>query len=416
MPRRLARRRQQPSEQTDSASSPAPSSTSDPTLPVYQPPSCPLSNSARSALGALSNQRKTLVLETQLRDSIRYLGLSVGDLHERLRAQQERLRRLRQRREDKGTDKSAEENRLEKHLETFEEQVEELTHESEQSLRDVIDHRAELQDAAQVLGELYTTAEATRAAAAAAAAAASTSRRRARDAQQQQQPQEGEDADQKQDIETAPSTRDAYLDARDAKRTQYQALTHHQRYALNNDYAGFKKIWHDAAAGEDGPPLPDASRWFRSDGRPVMTRPGAANTRRSTLGAAQDYDDDDDLAVAREVLSLNCPLTLRQMEEPYSNIKCKHTFEKAAILDYLPATGSSQCPQTGCSQTFSKARFGQEFYLDEAMLRRIQRANQNPRALNHIDDDDDDGIEDDQTLVMGEERPAPGRTAKLERV
>lgn len=68
------------------------------------------------------------------------------------------------------------------------------------------------------------------------------------------------------------------------------------------------------------------------------------------------------------------------------------------------------------AQTFSKARFGQEFYLDEAMLRRIQRANQNPRALNHIDDDDDDGIEDDQTLVMGEERPAPGRTAKLERV
>lgn len=311
-------------------------------LPEYQPPSCPLNEHARRALGELSNNRGTQSYEAQLKDSVRNLGLSVGDLHERLQAQQSRLHLLQLRRDEKGTNKTPEEERLEEHVVELQREVDELTHESEESIRDVIDHRAEIEDQALLLHDLYTSA-------ATAAPANNTIGTRRRGRAQQPDPAEDqalipEEEDQKE--EPVPSTYDAFRNGRTEKQTEYQQLTPHQRYGLNNDYAGFKKIWHDAAAGEDGPPLPDASRWFRSDGRPVMTLPGT-NNRRSTIGAV---DDDDEIAVAREVLSLNCPLSLRQMEEPYSNIKCKHTFEKSALLGYLPPRGEVQCPQTGCSQ------------------------------------------------------------------
>ncbi|KAG5997322.1 hypothetical protein E4U43_002667 [Claviceps pusilla] len=390
-------------------------------LPEYQPPSCPLNEAGRRALGELSNNRGTLSYETQLKDSTRNLGLCVADLHERLRAQLDRLRSLQERRQEKGSDKTAEEERLEAHVDEFEKHVDDLTKESEESLRDVIDHRAELQDQIVVLGDLYTSAST---AATAAATNPSQLRRRARPlAEPSESMPAADDQDQKQSPAPAPSTRDAYQSARAQKQAEYEALTPYQRYALNNDYAAFKKIWHDSAAGEDGPPLPDASRWFRSDGRPVMTRPGVSSGLGSTIDGAAgheaDQDDDDDIAVAREIISLNCPLTLRQMEEPYTHVQCKHTFEKSAIMEYLPARGNVQCPQSGCNQTMSKARFSQDFLLDEVMLRRIQRSKQTHRALDDMGDDDDDDENDDQmgdeSLVMGEERHVPGRTMKHER-
>lgn len=333
MPRLLNRSR--PSG-VDSSPARTSSSTS---LPRYQPPSCPLNDHARRALGELSDNRGTQHYESHLKDSARHLGLSVGDLHERLRAQQDWLQLLQERRKQKGTNKTPEEERLEVHLVELEREVDELTHESEQSIRDVIDRRAEIEDQSALLGDLYTTA--------ATAIAPNTAETRARRGVKQEPARDEEqDPEQQQGEEPAASTLEAFRKGRATKQAEYEQLTPYQRYGVNNDYAGFKKIWHDAASGEDGPPLPDASRWFRSDGRPVMTRPGAT-TRRSTIGPA---GDDDDIAVAREVLSLNCPLTLRQMEEPYSNVKCKHTFEKSGILGYLPARGEVQCPQTGCSQ------------------------------------------------------------------
>lgn len=339
-------------------SSPARTGSSSAALPGYEPPSCPLNDSARRALGELSNNRGTLAYETQLKDSVRHLGLSVSDLHERLLAQQLRLDHLRERRQERGSDKTQDEQRLENHLVELEKEVDELTHEAEQSVRDIIDHRAQLEDETNVLGDLYTNAATSaNTHGDAQVSSARESRRRNRAVQEEDEPQqmEGEGIEQQtqderedQKEEPVRSTLEAFRDGQAHKQAIYEALTPYERYSVNNDYAGFKKLWHDAAAGEDGPPLADATRWFRSDGRPVMSRPGASH-RRSTMGSV-DADEDDDIAVAREVLSMNCPLTLRPMDEPYSNVKCKHTFEKAAILDYLPARGQVQCPQTGCSQ------------------------------------------------------------------
>ena len=322
-----------------------------------------------------------------MKESLRHLGLGVSDLHERLRVQQDRLAYVREKRQSRSTDKTQDELRLEKHVADFAAQVDELTGEAEQYVRDIIDYRAEQEDQTAILGDLYTQAVTEH--------SETLPSRTTRSRQDEEMPTE----DRKEAVPS--STVDAFRAARAEKHAAYTTMRPHERYALNNDYAGFKKLWHDAAVGEDGPPLADASRWFRPDGRPVMKRPGA---RRMTDYGDEEDEEDDDIEVARETLSLNCPLTLRPMTEPYSNVKCKHTFEKTAILEYLPARGEVQCPQTGCAQKFARSRFETEFYLDEAMLRRIERTNRTRTHAALDDMDADGGDEGDESLVVERER------------
>ncbi|RTE73179.1 hypothetical protein BHE90_012396 [Fusarium euwallaceae] len=367
------------------------STTTTVALPEYQPPSCPLSDAARRDLNDLSHARTTVVYQQQLGDSVGLLGSSISDLHEQLREQRDRLEALRTKRQEKGNEKTADEERLETHVADLEARVNSLTDAFEEAIRTVIDYKAELEDEGLIITDLYN----------AAAADVAQSQRRTR---------RGDDAEVEEDDDVdrkdlaAPSILERFRDMRAKKKADYTAMNMHQRYALNNDYAGFKKLWHDAMAGEDGPPLPDASRWFRPDGRPVMST--------TTPGAADD-DDDDDIAVAREVLSINCPLTLQPMEQPYSNRKCKHTFEKTALLDYLPMRSDAQCPQTGCSERFSRSQFDHDFFLDQAMVRRIKRARQ-AQEQHDMDEDDDDGEGDEDVVVRGHHR-VPGRVPKKER-
>ncbi len=343
-------------------SSGAPSSPAAPrpstALPAYEPPSCPLNDAARRALGELSNNRETsgaAAYGTHLKESVNNLGHSVIDLQERLRSQRDRLANLRRRRAEKGIeDKTPDEQRLEHHLASFSDSVNSLSRESEVAVRDLIDRRAELEDQAAVLGDLYTAA-ATQENAASATGARQTRNSRTTTAANQDG---GDDDDhvaagaeqdpEQQDTKPLPpaSTRDSFRERQAHKRSEFEQLGVYERYAVNNDYANFKKLWHDAARPEDGPPLPDASRWFRADGEPVL--PSAADGQLDEDDGAEGSDDD--IAVAREVISLRCPLSLRPLEEPYSNHKCKHTFEKSSLLDYLPARGAVQCPQTGCSE------------------------------------------------------------------
>ncbi|KAI8721944.1 SP-RING-type domain-containing protein [Fusarium sp. LHS14.1] len=364
-------------------------------LPEYQPPSCPLSDAARRDLNDLSHARTTVVYQQQLGDSVGLLGSSIGDLHEQLREQRDRLEALRAKRQEKGNEKTPDEERLEAHVADLETQVNTLTDQFEEAIRAVIDYKAELEDEGLIITDLYN----------AAAADVAQSQRRPRRGDDAEDAEEADDEVDSKDLAAIPSILERFKDMRAKKKSDYTAMNMHQRYALNNDYSGFKKLWHDAMAGEDGPPLPDASRWFRPDGRPVM--------RATTPGAADD-DDDDDIAVAREVLSINCPLTLQPMKQPYSNRKCKHTFEKAALLDYLPMRGDAQCPQTGCSERFSRSRFDHDFYLDQAMVRRIKRARQ-AQEQHDMDEDDDEGEGDEDVVVRGHQ-PVPGRVPKKERV
>lgn len=69
-------------------------------------------------------------------------------------------------------------------------------------------------------------------------------------------------------------------------------------------------------------------------------------------------------------------------------------------------------------QTFSTARFAQDFYLDQAVLRRIQRAKQAQRndEMDGIDDDDDDDEDGNSSIMVRGERAVKGRAPKAEHV
>ena len=108
----------------------------------------------------------------------------------------------------------------------------------------------------------------------------------------------------------------------------------HSRYASHNDYVGFRKIVHDAHYPEDQPPpMPNASTWFPSE----SSQSSALENRGATAGN-QPADDDDDLAVASERISIKCPITLLPMKDPVTSQKCPHSFEKAAILSMINAS------------------------------------------------------------------------------
>ncbi|KAK0382765.1 hypothetical protein NLU13_9861 [Sarocladium strictum] len=351
MPRRLASR----SAPTHRSTSHHPTSTSS-SLPPYQPPSC--HHSASHRLTDIPSSRAAIasaaLLKRHLQDVSRNLAHSADDLQARLRERRAKLAQIRRRREERETERTGEEEDLEEHVEKLEGQVRDLTEKSESAMRGVVDTQAAVEDEAQVLKDLE----------------AEFSNRRP-----------GEDPD-------APPTEtplSVYKSLVSAKQASYTALTPHERYALNNEYATFKKLWHLGLVGEDGPPLPDASRWFDSRGRPVLS---AAEGERGL-----ESDEEDDIEVAREVVSLICPLTQSVMKEPWSNRRCKHTFEREAIQHHLRVSGEAQCPQTGCSQIFNFRDFKDDFFLDQTMLRRIERANEADR---HRDDYDDSRFYDDE--------------------
>ena len=296
-------------------------------LPDYEPLSFSLSTAASGELGQLSNARGAATYQKQLASSITLLGNSVGDLQDRLKNQRDRLESRKRKRDEGGQPPTAEDDRLEVHLESYEEQVQAISVQSERALRDVIDQKYGLEDEGKVLGDLYAEA--------ATKNISSTA---------QQQSESGDHAEN----EVTPTSIVTSLQTRQGdKLEEYNQMSMNQRYAQNNDYIGFKRLWHDAAVGEDGPPLADRSKWFNLSGEPVLAIQGALGGN-----AAEDDGSDDEIAVARENISLRCPLSLTVMKEPYSHKKCKHTFEKEAIMDYLKGSGGQnvECPQTGCSQ------------------------------------------------------------------
>ncbi|OAA70498.1 chromosomal organization and DNA repair protein Mms21 [Cordyceps fumosorosea ARSEF 2679] len=368
-----------------------PATSESPDSPEYEPLDYPLDDDARRALERLSTNRLQNRYIRNLKASTANLGNVVSDIQERLHKRRAHLLKQRQRRQGKDPVNGEEDlDHLEQHLDDYARKVDEDSREAEANLRLLIDQHFALEDEGRIISEIYT--DTTNAQAEEITRQLQKERQREEAieiAQANGDPAPPEEEEEEEEKPPPPqSIIDSLRQRRADKRREYELLSVQQRYATHNEYASFKKLWHDAAQGEDGPPLADASRWFAADGAPILpTVAPRAGRRRSRTADAGD-DSDDDIAVAREVTSLRCPLSLQEFVEPFSNRKCKHTFERSAIEDYLPATGQVQCPQTGCSQTFRRADFAQDFYLDQALLRRLQRRNEQ-NQLDDMDVDDE---------------------------
>ncbi|KAI1504711.1 zinc-finger of the MIZ type in Nse subunit-domain-containing protein [Biscogniauxia marginata] len=346
-------------------------------LPEYESLSCPLDANSRAALAQLSTNQDTRKYEEHLKQSITLLTNSVRDINDKYVKRKETLKILQEKRGGDG-EKGDRERAEEKAVLMLKGEVPQLTDECDLAVRDVIDLKIELEDGRHALQETVRKVE---------FESANAARR-------EEAQGDDEDDDEMTDA-NLPDVKGPLQILKGAKARSaddYSSRTLYERYGLNNDYVGFKGMWHDAVHGSDGKPLPDASKWFTQNG--------------------SDADEDEDLVVAEEHVSIHCPLSMVVMQDPYTSRKCKHTFEKTAIVEFLRSQPErkAQCPQTGCDKEVSI----KDFYADQVMLRKIKRAQARP-AVEDDDDDDDDaadntGLSGDSSMQMTQHRKVkPGR-------
>ncbi len=316
-------------------------------LPPYEPPSFPMDDRTKQRLASLHGSRETdssrRQLEKHLAKSTTYLFESVGTVNDILYARKRSLAHMAEKRRARGEgDKDEGELSLEEYVAELDATITELTDSSEEALRWVLDCRAELEDHQEVLGRVMQGLNAQQPRPERPARQPARKKEKAPACSDDEDGDAGSgDAEEPEEDEVDPADEDLppltgvkeLLEAaRRAKTDEYEALSAHQRYAVNNDYISFKRNWHDALHPDDQVPLPDPSSWFDEQGRP-------------TKGAAVDANEDDDLVVEREIIDLKCPLSLQIMREPYSNHQCKHTFERAAIVEFIQNNrGLAKCP------------------------------------------------------------------------
>ncbi|KAM0331516.1 hypothetical protein ACHAQA_003193 [Verticillium albo-atrum] len=353
----------------------------DPTeLPPYEPLEVTLSDGVVRSLTAIAASRESRRYEDHIRKATTLLGRNVASANDRLGDRQGSLQTILAKREARGIDKTPADLRLEAWLAKLDKQVADVTAASEAAVRDLVDRKAAAQDDKD--------------AATATADHIQSFPTRAQRRRQRHEANDPDDTVREGDDGAEPDLpppdrpiHDILQDFRAEKAAAYAALPAHERYALNNDYAAFKKLWHDSTLGDKDVPLPDPTRWFDNDGNPVVSARGGA--RRAA--AAHDDDSDEDLVIEGEVQSFTCPLSLQPLTEPYSNHKCSHTFQKASIKEWFAETrGQARpCPTTGCNQQLSP----KDFYDDELVLRKIQRQKKR-LAQQEAEDEDDSDMEE----------------------
>lgn len=307
-------------------------------LPGYQPQACPLNPEAVAALRSLYHNLGTSKLDTHAKDSLSHLGASTSALNSILQTSRYEV-------DNVSKKKEAEKVRLQDKLKRLEETTKTLTGDAEEAVRGLVDLRGEIEDEKSAVAQVMADSN------------EDVQNREREKAEKLRQRREHaalngeaehangpEDDDPLVDEEQAvQALSDLIKGLKETKATSYQEMPMYQRYGLNNDYADFKRQWHNGLHGEDAV-LPDAKRWFSQEGHPIF------NFGRSQGGGDSDDnpDGDTDLIVERATVSTRCPLSLQEMSEPFANKRCKHVFEKGAILEYIGRQGRVTCPQSGC--------------------------------------------------------------------
>ncbi|KAK4654847.1 hypothetical protein QC762_406970 [Podospora pseudocomata] len=385
MPRLLQRSR--PSE-------PAPATSvgsDDVSLPEYEPPAFPMNDENKAKLerlvAAQRNDSDARQYEKHLNECSKNLIKAVGSINDLLFQRRRQLARHVEKRRSEGVDdKSEAERELEEYVAELEATISTLTDKSEQALRRVIDCRAEFEDTKTVLESVVVTVKAQQ---------PRPEPKPKRERRQQRRPANDDDDDddddeeveEAEDVPPVVGVIDALRTARKVKMIEYSRLSAYDKYAVHNDYIPFKRTWHDAMHPDNEIPLPDPSTWFDEDGNPVKN--------------VADIQEDDDLVVEREIVDLKCPLSLQAFKTPFSNHKCKHTFEKDAIMSFIRSSGGkAQCPVPGCSKDLTIT----DLYPDEVMLRKMKRvaeaSRRNADATSDVEEEEEDD-DPDASIVIG---------------
>jgi hypothetical protein len=311
-----------------------------------QPPVGPLNPAAQQALTELLQaQASRKRLAASLDDAAKKLTEVAGQLNDRGTELRQRHARLQARLEANGEEMD-EEERVE--YDTFQANVKDLTQKMDHGIRGVIDGQTWLENVPDTLKTVATRtgalAEATQQHTQGPTPIV-TQRNRSEDDQDM-------DADKAENVDPLiakpPQPSDAPIallrSAFADQSSSWQSKSLTERYANSNEYTGFYRTVYDAKnPGENAPPIPHASLWFAEEEDPDrLPLPGSQAPQ-------VNGEEDSDVEIASERVSLKCPITLLPFKDPLTSTKCPHSFEKDAILDmlrlsseYLPFTANQQ--------------------------------------------------------------------------
>jgi len=300
-----------------------------------QPLETPLNDAAVRALeNLLQEKSKDRRLEGRLAKAVTLLTDVVGPLNDRAYEEKTRYLKRQSRLRENGQDEEEEER--EAH-ETFQHQVETLTNRMDTSIRKVIDDRAWLDGLPDAIRQATTNSSS------GLPSTLRTTQSSTQDppshAQSSRRPKDYDlDEDEDEDLLLTAQVRPAESPsallgaALAAQETAWNHKTLTQRYAYDNDYAGFYRVIYDTQnPSEHAPPVPHPDTWFANEeGRPVENSQG--------LGPGAETDEESDLEIASERLRIKCPITYLPYRDPVTSVKCKHSYEKSAILEMLEST------------------------------------------------------------------------------
>lgn len=401
-------------------------------VPDYEPLQHPLTPAAQQALNQLQRIHNLEDVKKRLKLANELLAESAGGINDRLTAREKETRKIKREAPGKenapgasqggesagdGESNEADEERreqlrekaekMEQELEQLRTKVTTMTGRMDDHVRKVVDAQVRAGDITDILTETRTVAT-----------AEAMENVEARGTQRRRNRRNDDDDEEMNDI---PGTMASFEPTLDGGRTQqpitnpsqlfatklgqkkddWQSLSLTTRYTKNNDYIGFKRLVHDAIHGDDGTPLPPPNKWFAEIEGRGSPAPG---TQAGTAGAAEDSDDD--IAIAREVISTKCPLTLKEFQDPVTSTKCPHTFERSAIKSLIQEStidfnGNSirgrrdnrsdkavNCPVGGCGAMLTVG----DLRADPVLVRKIQRLQTAKRRQENEDDEDSDDL------------------------
>jgi Zinc-finger of the MIZ type in Nse subunit len=296
-------------------------------------PVAPLNADAQLALAdLLRQQRFTKRLKHHLTQAADQLTAVAEQLNERGTNYSVEYRKKCRRAEANGE----EENQLDKtEYEDFQRKLQDLTRAMDNGVRAVVDDQTWVESLPDIMRQI-------------ARKAVEASQR------QTQHPDDEEEDESATAYPPAPAAEELpstlITTTREDLATDWASKTLTERYSQNNTYVGFYRGVHDAKnPSEDGPPIPHHSLWFANeeDINPSYVAPGTQKQRPrrprgpSNEGGEHDGEEDllsSDIEIAREKISIKCPITFLPFTDPLTSTRCPHSFDKPGIMAMLHRT------------------------------------------------------------------------------
>ena len=395
-----------------------------------QPPVAPLTADAQQALADLQRPQKiTKRLThhlTQAADQLANVAEQLNDRGARYTVEYQKKRR---RAEANGEEEDEQEKTG---YEDFQKELQDLTRTMDNGVRAVVDDQTWVDGLPEIMTQIGRKAT----------ASAEASRRHIQHVDGGEEDEDGSAST----FPPAPAVEDvpsALLNkAREDLAANWASKTLTERYSQHNTYVGFYRSVHDARnLGEDGPPIPHHSLWFASeeDVNPSYVPPGTQSRQtRRARGPANEEDDEDlhssDVEIARERISIKCPITFLPYTDPLTSTKCPHSFDRPGIMDMLhrtpiffPLTDAQTAELAQITNRQARSRREAEIRSprihcpvcsiplaetdlrpDPALLRKVQRiqaaeARQMEAASSDLNSNSDSSDDDDEGIV------APGK-------